>query len=236
MKTDLRYLERLSARGDSPKRHPSDQTLAEFLDGRLDESARKELLEHLANCERCSQIIAEVPPAGRARRAAKVFPFSKKLGSVLALAASLLLAVWFSLPSQAPKVGKINLAEELAHGRYMAPSTLKNIPSKMIDGDRLLKTLIAQTDMRNSPNYQKGVAAERDGDYQTARRYYKEALIALRHEPDTLKRLAQKIVINYRLLKLGKQESRETEASIKAYQKLLRHEIALYFYYQERAK
>lgn len=82
--------------------HPSDETLALFLEGALGENERESLLAHFAICSDCREIaglgIQEaseslIAPAARQQ----THPLQKRWGRVMAMAAGLLLAVAFWL-------------------------------------------------------------------------------------------------------------------------------------------
>lgn len=45
---------------NSPRQHPDAETLSLFVDGSLDEPARSVVVEHLADCEDCLELVAEV--------------------------------------------------------------------------------------------------------------------------------------------------------------------------------
>lgn len=76
--------------------------------------------------------------------------------------------------------------------------------------------------------YQKARAMEENGDLIQARREYKRAYIAIRHNQNADERIRQKIVINYRLLQLSQNEQKKNNAGINAYKSMLRYDIAVY--------
>jgi anti-sigma factor RsiW len=67
---------------------PDFDALAAFVDDRLGRSERARLLEHLASCERCRTIVAELVRTRAPTRSVRSFP-----GVALPLAASLMVAV-----------------------------------------------------------------------------------------------------------------------------------------------
>ncbi len=81
---------------------PDLNTLAAFVDRRLDAPARARVVEHLAECPRCRAIVAELVNAGAARQKQ-----SRSFASALPIAATLLIAagggaLYFALRDHAP--------------------------------------------------------------------------------------------------------------------------------------
>jgi len=78
---------------------PSDETLAAFIDGRLDEEARRRVMDHLIGCEECYAVFAassdvkrgDAPPVPIARRGAATW-------GAIAAAAALLAGVLLFTP------------------------------------------------------------------------------------------------------------------------------------------
>lgn len=85
-------------------RHPADETLAAFADGRLTAHAREEMIEHLASCDDCRSVydaVADAQDAGVIERLAPVVHgnFGKPLIATLAAAAAATI-VFFTPPVQ----------------------------------------------------------------------------------------------------------------------------------------
>src|SRR5256885_5899471 len=81
---------------------PDLNTLAAFVDRRLDASAPARVVEHLADCPRCRAIVAELMNAGAGRQKP-----SRSIASALPIAATLLIAaaggvLYFTLRDPAP--------------------------------------------------------------------------------------------------------------------------------------
>jgi tetratricopeptide (TPR) repeat protein len=83
--------------------HPIDETLAAFIDGELDDAARRRVVEHLTECAECRDIVlmadevaVEIEPVPAVAAAANVVPgaFGKKWIAPLAAAASLVLVLF----------------------------------------------------------------------------------------------------------------------------------------------
>jgi hypothetical protein len=90
--------------GHANGREPDLNTLAAFVDRRLDASARDQVVLHLAECPRCRAIVAELMNADAARRSE-----SRLLSRALPIAATLIIAaagggLYFALRDHAPTV------------------------------------------------------------------------------------------------------------------------------------
>jgi hypothetical protein len=101
---------------------PPDETLAAFADGRLDATARQEVIEHAANCAECRDIIllaVEMAAAG----VAVVRPaFGRRVAAILAVAAALALLV--AVPAIRERIfgrsgmsALVHVAETMSHRR-----------------------------------------------------------------------------------------------------------------------
>lgn len=225
MKQDLRYLERLIVKDIKLTEHPSDEYLAGFIDGKLDNEQREKIFEHLVLCDTCSDIVATTAP-----KTSKMKRLSRSklqvINVFMAMAASVLLFVFISFPDGS-ELGMINLSEGLSTSGYKAPLNDVNMQKK-IDADKHLIKIISATDMHKVKHYKEAVKLENKELYVEARAMYKQAFIPIRHNPNAKERIKQKIVINYRLLKLGLKEKRETDVSIKEYKDMLRYDIGIY--------
>jgi hypothetical protein len=101
---------------------PPDETLAAFADGRLDATARQEVMEHLADCAECRDIVllaVEMPGA----EATVVRPaFGRRMVAVLAVAAALALVI--TVPAIRERIfgrsgmsALVHVAESMDHRR-----------------------------------------------------------------------------------------------------------------------
>lgn len=227
MKEDLRYLERLMTNEETPLEHPSVEKLAQFSDGTLKENEREEVLAHLVRCEACRDLLV-VP---KKKKRAGTFLSRAQLQVVnvaAAIAASLILFMFISFPEpESSKLGMVDLSTIFSDTRYKAPVGFSTNKQK-IDADAYLKKIVEETDMTAIPAYQKALMLEKKGDLIEARREFKQAYIAIRHNENSDERIRQKIVINYRLLRLSLKEQEKNSAGIKAYRSMLRYDIAVY--------
>jgi tetratricopeptide (TPR) repeat protein len=64
---------------------PSDETLAAFIDGKLDETTRRRVVEHMATCAECYDIVLG---ANELRGETNVVPFQRRRYGVIALVAA----------------------------------------------------------------------------------------------------------------------------------------------------
>jgi CBS-domain-containing membrane protein len=137
-----------------------------------------------------------------------------------------MVIVFVLFPNEDTTLGIIDLSStQYAH--YKSPRE-NQTSKKKIDADRYLKKIIATTDMSSIKAYTEAVKLENDELYRLAREKYKEAYIAIRHHADMRERMKQKIIINYRLMKLAFKEQAQNDTSIKEYKDLLKHEIGIY--------
>jgi len=232
MKEDLRYLERLMPKDIKITEHPSDETLANFIDGKLDDEQREKIFEHLVVCDTCSDIVATIAP-----KTSKMKRLNRSklqiINVFMAMAASLLLFIFISFPDGS-ELGMINLSTGVKNSNYKAPNTGK-IREEKVDADHYLNTIVSSTNMDDVPHYKKARIFETKEMYLEARAMYKQAFIAIRHHKNAKERIKQKIVINYRLMQLGIKEKVETDVSINAYKEVLRYDIGLYIMeYQDK--
>ncbi len=225
MKEDLRYLGRLMSKDAKLTEHPSDEYLANFIDGKLGDEQREKIFEHLVFCDICSDIVATTVSQ---KPKMKLLNLSKLqvINVFMAMAASVLLFVFISFPDGS-ELGMINLSEGLNASGYKAPLNDVKI-QKQIDADQYLEKIVSETDMRKVKHYKEAVKLGNKELYVEARAMYKQAFISIRHNPNAKERIKQKIVINHRLLKLGLKEKEETDVSIKEYKYMLRYDIGLY--------
>ena len=93
--------------GHANGREPDLNTLAAFVDRRLDPSARDQVVLHLAECPRCRAIVAELMNADAARRTE-----SRWVSRALPIAATLFIAaagggLYFALRDHAPTASTV---------------------------------------------------------------------------------------------------------------------------------
>lgn len=227
MKIDLRYLERLLVEEEEPTEHPSVDKLAEFSSGRLQGKEREALLEHLVRCEECRDLLIVPKKKRTVKKPFWDLPL-KAVNIVAAIAASLLLFIFISFPEHEERqLGMVDLATVFSNTRYKAPAA-PGIGSRKIDADAYLHEILEMTDMSGIEPYVKARQLEEKGELVEARREYKQAYIAIRHNPNGDERIRQKIVINYRLLQLSLKEQAKNSAGIDAYRSMLRYDIAVY--------
>ena len=225
MREDLRYLERLMPKNTVQTKHPNNETLADYIDGKLDEEQRDKMFEHLLVCDTCSDVVVDISP-----QAVRKKPLMRSklqiVNVIMAMAASLLLFIFLSFPNGS-ELGVIDLSQGVNNPNYKAPLNDVKVKKK-IDADKYLLAIIAKTDMHEVKYYDEAYKLEKEGSYAEARGMYKQAFISIRHNPNVKERIKQKIVINHRLLKLGLKEKQETDMSIEEYKEILRHDIGIY--------
>jgi len=222
MREDLRYLERLIPRNSAPTEHPSDEILAQYIDGKLEGTQKNRMLEHLLVCDTCSDIVANTVP-----QKAIMKPLGKSklqiVNMLMAMAASVLLFVFISFPDRS-ELGMLNLSE---NSDYKSPVD-EGINQKKIDADAYLKEIVSKTDMSQVEYFEEAMKLEKNEKYLEARGLYKQAFISIRHCKDSRERIKQKIVINHKLMLLGIKEKIETDESIQEYKEILKYDIGIY--------
>jgi len=225
MKKDLRYLEQLIPNTKKQAVHPSDNILANFIDGKLDKKEKEKMFNHLLICDECSTIVANTVSSQ-----SEIKPFYKRklqiVNALMAMAASVLMFIFISFPDGS-ELGMIDLSKSLNTSNYKAPANDVQIEKK-IDADKYLAKIILETKMDNVPYYNDAINLENRELYVEARAMYKQVFIAIRHNLNAKERMKQKIVINHRLLKLGIKEKKETDVSIEEYKDMLRYYIGIY--------
>jgi len=234
MKEDLRYLEQLMPNNEKQALHPSDNTLANFIDGKLDKVEKEKMFNHLLICDACSDIVASTQS-----NPSTIKQLSKSklqiVNVLMAMAASVLMFVFISFPDGS-ELGMLNLSKTVYTSEYKSPVKNAKI-AKIINADKQLSKILSETDMNKVPDYKKALGLEEKELYVEARAMYKQAFISIRHNKNIKERMKQKIVINYRLLKLGLKEKKETDISIKEYKDMLRYDISIYLLqYQEEKR
>lgn len=225
MKEDLRYLERLIVKDAKITEHPSDASLADFIDCKLNDAQREKIFEHLVLCDDCSDIVARTVPQKTKMKLLRPSTLQVMSG-LMAMAASVLLFVFISF-SDGTKLGMMYLSKDLSTSNYKSPSDGVKIQKK-IDADKYLAIIVATTDMHKIKYYKEAEELENKELYVKARAMYKQAFISIRHNPNVKERLEHKIVINHRLWKLGIKEKKETDVSIEEYKDILRYDIGIY--------
>jgi CHAT domain-containing protein/tetratricopeptide (TPR) repeat protein len=101
---------------------PSDETLAAFIDGRLDAETRRKVIEHMAGCEECWTVYmsaSEMPL--ELLQAANVRGWRRKKSWLLAVAAILALAI-FAVPVRIWLISRRSPLQQLAEA---APASRK---------------------------------------------------------------------------------------------------------------
>ena len=225
MREDLRYLERSIPKNSMQSEHPDSETLADFIDGKLDAEERDKMFEHLLACDTCGRIVTETAPRDVRKKALSRSKF-QIVNVMMALAASLLLFIFISFPDGS-ELGMIDLSNGINNPHYKAPLSDVEINRK-IDADKYLLGIIDSTDMHKVKYYDEASKLEKEGYYAEARGMYKQAFISIRHNLNAKERIKQQIIINHRLFKLGLKEKQETDESIAEYKEILRHDISIY--------
>ena len=213
MREDLRYIENLIADIDYSS-HPSDRKLADFIDNKLIDDAKNEVMEHLAHCYSCREVVHEVIEYKKKPR----FINNIILGTPLvALVASIMVFVY--MPSDI-LVGEIDLSKSYIEYRDVEAKKI----AKIIDGDEVLSQIIKSTDIGYLKTFDE---AQKEKDFDMALDIYQEAINSIPEDLDERERLKETIVIHSVILKRAIAEDKSRV--IKNYKQLLIEEIKNYY-------
>jgi hypothetical protein len=72
---------------------PSDETLAAFIDGRLDPELRRRVVEHIATCAECYDVVLGANELGAAQAPGTVVPFRRRRTALVGIAAAAVFAL-----------------------------------------------------------------------------------------------------------------------------------------------
>ena len=212
---DLRYIESLIGNELKPSTHPSDKKLADFIDKRLKEQERKEIVNHLLTCDICSDIVNQVIEHKKKPRFFNKIVISTPL---IALVASIIALVY--TPHEI--VGMIDLSKTSLG--FRADSSRKI--DKIIDGDRFLKEIAKTTDISYLESFFN--QAEKERDFIEALGFYQKAINSIPKNITEKRRLKEVIIIRSKMLSRAIDEERKE--AIRAYKILIIDDIRMYYY------
>jgi len=218
--------------------HPSDIELANYIENRLDKSTKAKIVEHLIECDKCSDAVALVIKYGREVSEKKTPKLNdsknkhkvvnninyKRVGTLFGGLIVASLVLFINLPNETTKLGVIDLSKPCQLS-IMGTTDVKLI-DKIIDADEVLAYIIESTDLSHIESFKVAKEEEREKNFEVAKGLYTQALIQIAMESDIKQILQQKIVIHSRLLNLSKKT--EEKKAIEEYKKMLRYEIRLY--------
>jgi len=218
MREDLRYIENLIEDIEYAS-HPSDKALADFIDKKLEDEAKEELVKHLIHCYRCREVVKEVVEYKKKSR-----PINNILVATpfIALVSSLIIFVYF--PSSSEIIGMIDLSKSNIEWR----AEEKRKENKIIDGDKFLKEIIDSTNL----SYLIALTqAEQESDLGKALDLYQLAINNISGELSDKERLKQKIILRSYMLRRMIQEG--NEIAIRNYRNRVKEDIRKYYFYQK---
>jgi len=225
MREDLRYIETFIA-DKHHQNHPTDKLLADFIDNRLIDAKKEEIMLHLIECYVCREIVVNIK---RDNISFLKTINLKKWTPILLVASSLLLFIFLPFKEDAI-LGMIDLSKAQIV-EYQGANDLQLI-EKIIDADKVVEEVLTSSDTSEIKYFFQALNAEEKEDFEEAKALYKQALISILHNPNAKERLRQKIVIHYKLLQLS-QKMKET-TSFDEYRNIVRYEIRIYSLKKEK--
>ena len=209
MREDLRYIESLI----EDKEHfscPTDKELANFIDG---ESSNDELIEHLAHCYNCREVVHEVIEY---KKKSKPFNNTAISMSLVALVASLVISVY--VPSDV-QIGMIDLSE-IGKGFKSDVYTV----DKIVDGDKFIKEISKNITITNLEIFNQ---AQKESNFDDAIGLYQETINSIPEDIDERIRLKRTIFIRYKMLELATKE--DNKLAIESYKSIIIENIREYY-------
>jgi len=212
MREDLRYIENLIEDVEYSS-CPDDKDLSDFIDNRLIENRKDELMEHLAHCYRCREVVNEVVEYKKKQK-----PFNNIIfiTPLVALVASLVLFV--SIPSDI-EIGMIDLSE--VNTMFKADSSKKDM---IVDGDKFIEEINKNTTISNLEILNQ---AKNESDFEEAIELYQELINSIPEDIDEEIRLKRTIFIQYKMLELAIKE--DNQFAIESYKSIIIENIRDYY-------
>jgi len=224
MREDIRYIEPFIS-DIGHRSHPSDRLLADFIENRLLESKREEVMLHLVKCYECREIIVNISRDNSMKKGINL----KKWTPILLVASSLLIFIFLPFKDKA-LLGVIDLSKAQIVNYQGAKDLI--LVEKIINADKVIKEILTLTDMSQVEYFTLATKAEEREDFKEAEALYKQALIKTLRNLDANQRLREKITIHYKLLKLS--QKMEETTSFDEYRNIIRHEIRIYSLKKEK--
>ena len=212
MREDLRYIENLIEDVEYSS-CPDDKDLSDFIDNRLIENRKDELMDHLAHCYRCREVVNEVVEYKKKQK-----PFNNIIfiTPLVALVASLVLFV--SIPSDI-EIGMIDLSE--VNTMFKADSSKKDM---IVDGDKFIKEISKNITIKNLDIFNQ---AQKEREFDIAIELYQELINSISEDIDEKTRLKKTIFIQYKMLELV--TNKNNKLAIESYKSIIRENIRDYY-------
>jgi len=212
MKEDLRYIENLIADIEYSS-CPNDKDLADFIDNKLRDNRKDEVMEHLAHCYKCREVVHEVVEY---KKKSKSFNNLILTTPLVALVASLVLFVY--IPSDI-EIGMIDLSEVSMEFRG-DESTIDMI----VDGDKFIEKINKNITISNLEILNQ---AKNESDFEEAIGLYQEVINSIPKDIDEKIRLKKTIFIQYKMLELATKKN--NKLAIESYKSIIIENIRDYY-------
>ncbi len=208
MREDLRYIESLIEDREYSS-CPSDKELANFIDG----EHKDELIEHLAHCYNCREVVHEVIEYKK-----KSKPFNNLIFAtpLVALVASVVLFIY--IPSDI-EIGMIDLSE--VSKEYKADDLTID---KIVDGDKFIEEINKNIIITNLEILNK---AQKESDFEEAMGLYQEVINSIPEDIDEKTRLKKTIFIQFKMLELATKE--DNKLAKESYKSIIKENIRDYY-------
>jgi len=212
MREDLRYIENLIEDIEYSS-CPNDKELSDFIDNKLGEKRKDELIEHLVHCYQCREVVNEVIEYKKKSKPFNNIIFTTPL---VALIASLVIFIY--IPSDI-KIGMIDLSQVSMEFRG-DESTIDMI----IDGDKFIEEINKNITISNLEILNQ---AKKESAFEEAMELYQEVINSIPEDIDEKTRLKRTIFIQYKMLELATKE--DNQLAIESYKSIIIEDIRDYY-------
>ena len=212
MREDLRYIENFIEERECFS-CPNDKDLANFIDNKLIEEKKDELINHLAHCYNCREVVHEVIEYKK-----KSKPFNNLIFAtpLVALVASLVLFVY--IPSDI-EIGMIDLSK----GAIGFKAPIKKV-NNIVDGDKFIEEISNNITISNLRIFNQ---AKKENNFNEAIGLYQEVINSIPEDIDEKIRLKRTIFIQYKMLELATKEN--NKLAIESYKSIIIENICEYY-------
>ena len=226
MNEDLRYIEQF-IQDKRHNTHPSDKLLANFIDNKLADEEKEEVMLHLIECYECREIVVNINKYATTPKTINL----KRWSPLLLVSASIVLFIFLPFKDEA-LLGVIDLSKvEVTEYQSIGTSHQKE---KIIDADKILKEIVATTSLESIEYFNQAIEAQKENNLEEAKGLYNQSLIKILRNIDAKERLEQKIVLHYKLLEISMKQNNKN--AIKEYKNIIRSEIRTYLLDYQKGK
>jgi len=212
---DLRYIESLIENDIKPFKHPNDEKLADFIDKKLEEQEREEILDHLLLCDVCSDIVNQVTEH---KKKPKFFNRIIISTPLIALVASIIVLVY------TPPIEIIGMIDPYEVSLQFRAENDSQKGDKLIDGDKFLKEISKTTDLTYLKKFNQ---AEKEEIFFKSIGLYQSSIYSIPENINKKDKLKQLIIIHSRILRRAIEE--DNQEAIDSYRSIVKDDICEYY-------